>query len=124
MPVTQYDIAPLAGPAMWGYLEHARMMRLATAIGKEPIEVSPVWFVVRRQAVYFPIDPTVGDPGRSTTPAPRALPEPGSGRGPAMVPHRRRPHRRLGPAPVAPGPDHGPQSSAEAPTEAKAMSDG
>ena len=74
MPVTQYDIAPLAGPAMWGYLEHARMMRLATAIGKEPIEVSPVWFVVRRQAVYFPIDPTVGDPGRSATPASRHLP--------------------------------------------------
>jgi hypothetical protein len=73
MPVTQYDIAPLADAAMWGYLERARTMRLATVIAEEPIEVSPVWFVVRRQTVYFPVDPTIGDPGRSTTPASRHL---------------------------------------------------
>ncbi|MDP6183738.1 MAG: pyridoxamine 5'-phosphate oxidase family protein, partial [Gammaproteobacteria bacterium] len=71
MPVTQYDIAPLTGAALWGYLEKATMMRLATVSGRQAIEVSPVWFVVRIETVYFAIDPTVGDPGRSVTPAAR-----------------------------------------------------
>jgi nitroimidazol reductase NimA-like FMN-containing flavoprotein (pyridoxamine 5'-phosphate oxidase superfamily) len=74
MPMTQSDLAPLEGPALWGFLEKARTMRLATANGDEPIEVSPVWFVVREGAVYFAIDPTVGEPGRSLTPASRHLP--------------------------------------------------
>ena len=38
-------------------------MRLATVSKDEAIEVSPVWFVVRDEALYFAIDPTVGDPG-------------------------------------------------------------
>src|SRR5271156_5481211 len=73
MPVTQYDIAPLAGAALWGFLEKALTMRLATVSADEAIEVSPLWFVVQNEAVYFPIDPTVGEPGRSTTPAWRHL---------------------------------------------------
>ena len=73
MPVTQFDIAPLKGAALWGYLEQARTMRLATVTGRQAIEVSPVWFVVRNETIYFVIDPTVGDPGRSTTPASRHL---------------------------------------------------
>ena len=73
MPVTQSDIAPLTGAALWGYLEKATTMRLATATGRQTIEVSPVWFVVRRETIYFPIDPTVGDPGRAATPASRHL---------------------------------------------------
>ena len=68
MPFTQYDVAPLGGAALWGFLEKARTMRLATVNADEAIEVSPLWFVVRGEAVYFPIDPTVGEPGRSTTP--------------------------------------------------------
>jgi nitroimidazol reductase NimA-like FMN-containing flavoprotein (pyridoxamine 5'-phosphate oxidase superfamily) len=79
MPVTQYDIAPLEGAALWGFLEKALTMRLATVNADEAIEVSPVWFVVRDEALYFPIDPTVGDPGRSTTPAWRHLPALDSG---------------------------------------------
>jgi nitroimidazol reductase NimA-like FMN-containing flavoprotein (pyridoxamine 5'-phosphate oxidase superfamily) len=74
MPVTQYEIAPMTGAALWGFLEKAPTMRLATVSKDEAIEVSPVWFVVRDEALYFPIDPTVGDPGRSTTPASRHLP--------------------------------------------------
>ncbi|HTY54986.1 MAG TPA: pyridoxamine 5'-phosphate oxidase family protein [Candidatus Binataceae bacterium] len=73
MPFTQYDTAPLQGAALWGFLEKARTMRLATVNADEAIEVSPVWFVVRNETVYFPIDPTIGDPGRSTTPAWRHL---------------------------------------------------
>ena len=52
MPVTQYEIAPLTGAALWGFLEKALTMRLATVSANEAIEVSPVWFVVRgRSAV-------------------------------------------------------------------------
>lgn len=79
MPVTQFDIAPLKGASLWGYLEQARTMRLATVTGRQAIEVSPVWFVVRNETIYFVIDPTVGDPGRSTTPASRHLPALDSG---------------------------------------------
>ena len=73
MPVTQYDIAPLTGASLWGYLERATTMRLATVTGRQAIEVSPVWFVVRLETIYFPIDPTVGDPGRAATPASRHM---------------------------------------------------
>jgi hypothetical protein len=73
MPVTQFDIAPLSGEALWGYLEQAKTMRLATAMPEEAIEVSPVWFVVCDESIYFFIDPVVGDPGRSLTPASRHL---------------------------------------------------
>jgi nitroimidazol reductase NimA-like FMN-containing flavoprotein (pyridoxamine 5'-phosphate oxidase superfamily) len=73
MPVTQYEIAPLTGAALWGFLEKARTMRLATVSADEAIEISPVWFVVEDEALYFAIDPTIGDPGRSTTPAWRHL---------------------------------------------------
>ncbi len=73
MPVTQYEIAPLTDAALWGFLEKAPTMRLATVSKEEAIEVSPVWFVVRDAALYFAIEPTIGDPGRSTTPAWRHL---------------------------------------------------
>src|SRR5580698_640849 len=73
MPVTQYEIATLTGAALWGFLEKAPTLRLATASANEAIEVSPVWFVVRDEALYFAIDPTVVYPGRSTTPAFRHL---------------------------------------------------
>ncbi|MEQ8659342.1 MAG: pyridoxamine 5'-phosphate oxidase family protein [Gammaproteobacteria bacterium] len=73
MPVSQFDIAPLSGAALWGYLEQARTMHLATAVPGEAIEVSPVWFVVCDESLYFFIDPVVGDPGRSLTPSSRHL---------------------------------------------------
>lgn len=74
MAVTQFDIAPLRDDALWGYLEVAKTMRLATVKGRDAIEVSPVWFVVRNEKLCFAIDPVVGDPGRSETPSSRHLP--------------------------------------------------
>lgn len=74
MPTTQADIAPLEGAGLWGFLERARTMRIATQQGDDPIEMSSVWFVVRNETLYFAIDPTVGEPGRSTTPSARHLP--------------------------------------------------
>ncbi len=56
MPVTQYEIAPLMGAALWGFLEKALTLRLATATANEAIEVSPVWFVVRDEALYFAVE--------------------------------------------------------------------
>ena len=41
MPVTQYEIAPMTGAALWGFLEKAPTMRLATVSKDEAIEVSP-----------------------------------------------------------------------------------
>ena len=74
MTVTQFDIAPLKGGALWGFLEQAKTLRLATIIGRQPINISPVWFVIRSEHIYFFIDPTVGDPGRAATPASQHLP--------------------------------------------------
>ena len=37
MPVTQYEIAPLTGAALWGFLEKAPTMRLANASANEAI---------------------------------------------------------------------------------------
>jgi nitroimidazol reductase NimA-like FMN-containing flavoprotein (pyridoxamine 5'-phosphate oxidase superfamily) len=63
----------LRDATLWGYLEVAKTMRLATVTGRSAIEVSPVWFVVRDETAYFAIDPVVGDPGRAATPASRHL---------------------------------------------------
>jgi hypothetical protein len=73
MAVTQFQIAPLRDESLWGYLEIAKTMRLATVTGRKAIEISPVWFVVRNKRIYFAIDPVVGDPGRAATPASRHL---------------------------------------------------
>jgi len=73
MPFSQYELAPLDGAALWGYLEVARHLRLTTTVDGL-LEVCPLWFVARDETLYLAIDPTVGDPGRSTTPAARLLP--------------------------------------------------
>ena len=67
MTVTLSALAPLAGPKLWGFIEQARKIRLATAVDGGPLIVSPAWFVVRDQAVFVALDPIVGDPGRTTT---------------------------------------------------------
>ena len=38
MPVTEYDIAPMTGAALWGFLEKAPTMRLATVSANEAID--------------------------------------------------------------------------------------
>jgi len=67
MSVKESDIAPLKDATLWGFLEKAKTLRLATVLGRKPITVSPVWFVTRQNFIYFFIDPTIGDPGRATT---------------------------------------------------------
>jgi hypothetical protein len=67
MTITLSALAPLEGQKLWGFIEQARKIRLATAVDGGPLVVSPAWFVVRHQAVYVALDPIVGDPGRTTT---------------------------------------------------------
>lgn len=67
MTITLSTLAPLEGQKLWGFIEQARKIRLATAVEGGPLIVSPAWFVVKNQAVFVALDPTVGDPGRTTT---------------------------------------------------------
>jgi hypothetical protein len=67
MTITLSTLAPLEGRKLWGFVEQARKIRLATAVEGGPLIVSPAWFVVRDQTVFVALDPTVGDPGRTTT---------------------------------------------------------
>lgn len=68
MPISVGELAPLDGMKRWAFLEKAQRLRLATALPGEPINLSPVWFVVIDDTVHIPLDPTVGDPGQTTTP--------------------------------------------------------
>lgn len=67
MTITLSALAPLEGEKLWGFVERAKKIRLATAVDSGPLIVSPAWFVVREQTVFVALDPTVGDPGRTTT---------------------------------------------------------
>jgi len=67
MTITLSTLAPLQGPKLWGFIEQARKIRLATAVDGGPLIVSPAWFVVRDETVFVALDPNVGDPGRTTT---------------------------------------------------------
>jgi hypothetical protein len=67
MTITLSTLAPLEGQKLWGFVERARKIRLATAVDGGPLMVSPAWFVVRDQTVFVALDPIVGDPGRTTT---------------------------------------------------------
>jgi hypothetical protein len=67
MTIRLSTLAPLEGQKLWGFVEQARKIRLATAVDGGPLIVSPAWFVVRDQTVFVALDPTVGDPGRTTT---------------------------------------------------------
>lgn len=67
MSITLSTLAPLEGQKLWGFVEQARKIRLATAVDGGPLIVSPAWFVVKDQAVFVALDPVVGDPGRTTT---------------------------------------------------------
>jgi len=67
MTITLSALAPLEGQKLWGFIEQAGKIRLATAVDGGPLIVSPAWFVVRNQTVFVALDPTVGDPGRTTT---------------------------------------------------------
>ncbi|MED5804011.1 hypothetical protein VX037_23595 [Gordonia sp. Z-3] len=68
MPITLGELAPLEGVKRWAFAEKARRIRIASAIPGGAIHVSSAWFVVVGDAVYVPLDPTVGDPGQTTTP--------------------------------------------------------
>jgi hypothetical protein len=62
-------LAPMGGAKLWGFLEQARTVRLATAVdGGGAIVVSPAWFVVKDETVYAALDPQVGDPVATATP--------------------------------------------------------
>lgn len=58
----------MQGPKLWGFLDKAKKIRLATSPAGGPIVVSPAWFVVKDDTVYVALDPDVGDPGHTTTP--------------------------------------------------------
>ncbi|MCU1628851.1 MAG: hypothetical protein JWP64_3800 [Pseudonocardia sp.] len=69
MPVTLSELAPLDGVKRWAFLEQAKTIRLASARDGEAIHVTPAWYVVKDEAVYIPMDPVIGDPGSTSTPA-------------------------------------------------------
>ena len=68
MPISLGVLAPLDGVKRWAFLEKSSRLRLASALPNAAINVSPAWFVVVDDTVYVPLDPTVGDPGQTTTP--------------------------------------------------------
>lgn len=67
MTIRLSTLAPLQGQKLWAFIEQAKKIRLATVVDGGPLIVSPAWFVVRNQTVFVALDPTVGDPGRTTT---------------------------------------------------------
>jgi hypothetical protein len=67
MTVTVRDMAPMTGSKLWGFVDKAKKVRLATALGDGPVVVSPAWFVVKDETVYVALDPNIGDPIRATT---------------------------------------------------------
>jgi hypothetical protein len=68
MTVTVGDMAPMAGAKLWGFLEKAKKVRLATVLDDGPVVISPAWFVVKDETVYVALDPHIGDPIRAATP--------------------------------------------------------
>ena len=68
MSITISTLAPMEGAKLWGFLEKADTVRLASAQDNGPIVVSPAWFVVHEAHVYVALDPHVGDPAQTTTP--------------------------------------------------------
>ena len=67
------ELAPLEGVKRWAFVERALRLRLASALPNGAINVSPAWFVVVDETAYVPLDPTLGDPGQSTTPDARHM---------------------------------------------------
>ncbi len=68
MSITISILAPLEGAKLWGFLEKADKVRLASALDGGAIVVSPAWFVLRDESVYVALDPHVGDPASTRTP--------------------------------------------------------
>ena len=59
MAVTQITasmLAPLRGEKRWDYLSRAKTMRIATGNEDGSIYLSPLWFLVREQRLYIPVD--------------------------------------------------------------------
>jgi hypothetical protein len=54
--VTASMAAPLRGKKRWAYLERQRTMRLATGNVDGTIYLSSLWYVVRDEVIYLPID--------------------------------------------------------------------
>ena len=68
MSITIRILAPMEGTKLWGFIEQATKLRLASAADGGAIVVSPAWFVVRDETVYVALDPHVGDPAATATP--------------------------------------------------------
>ena len=68
MSITVGKLAPMEGAKLWGFIEQARKVRLASAANGGVIVVSPAWFVVKDESVYVALDPHVGDPAATATP--------------------------------------------------------
>lgn len=54
--VTASMAAPLRGKKRWAYLERQRTMRLATTNEDGSIYLSSLWYVVREETIYIPVD--------------------------------------------------------------------
>jgi nitroimidazol reductase NimA-like FMN-containing flavoprotein (pyridoxamine 5'-phosphate oxidase superfamily) len=49
------QFVPLDGRTRWAFLERARVIRLASALGDGPIYVSPLWFAAQDETIYIPL---------------------------------------------------------------------
>jgi len=54
--VTASMAAPLRGKKRWAYLERQRTIRLATTNEDGSIYLSSLWYVVRDEVIYLPVD--------------------------------------------------------------------
>ncbi|MCE0762341.1 hypothetical protein LWC35_05355 [Pseudonocardia kujensis] len=71
MATSSGSLLPSKGVKRWAFVERALRLGLASALPGGAINVSPPWFVVVDEAVSVPLEPTLGDPGQSTTSAAR-----------------------------------------------------
>ncbi len=53
---TASQTAPLRGKKRWAYLTRARTMRFASTNEDGSIYLAPLWFVVRDEHIYVPVD--------------------------------------------------------------------
>jgi hypothetical protein len=54
--ITASMLMPLRGDKRWAYLTRAKTIRVATANEDGSIYLSPLWFVVRDQRIFIPVD--------------------------------------------------------------------
>ena len=54
--VTASMAAPLRGKKRWAYLEREKTIRLATTEKDGSIYLSSLWYVIKEETIYLPID--------------------------------------------------------------------